>query len=178
MPPNSTEILQAILEAMTMERLVKNKLTRTSERRKRLKKFQFSAVACTSKENDILLGTDRKYLEKRPINYYAPAKDIWVCLFPFHYLHGWSHLLGDIATLGTVSEVCGASGTSEVSHSMMRKKCRGGVERKPSRAVCPAFFPSGSRPCPALGSPCLSSRWQLLSYFTAFLPCCSARTFC
>lgn len=81
LPPNSTEILQAILEAKTMERLAKNKLTRTSERRKRLKKFQFSAVACTSKENDTLLGTDRKHLEKRPINYYAPANDIWVWLF-------------------------------------------------------------------------------------------------
>lgn len=44
MQPNNTEILQEILEAETMERLAKNKLTRISSRRKRWKSFPFSAV--------------------------------------------------------------------------------------------------------------------------------------
>lgn len=34
----------------------------------------------------------------------------------------------------------------------MRKKSEGGVERKPSRAVCSAFFPSCSHPCPVLAA--------------------------
>lgn len=105
LPPNSAEILQAILEAKTMERLTKNKLTRTSERRKRLKKFQFSSVACTREENDTLLGTDRKYLEETDQLLCPSKRHLGMAFFSFHYLHGWSHLLGDITTLGTVSEV-------------------------------------------------------------------------